>query len=111
MADIVQKSWDQRQWMPTETAGLEYSGLRAHASGGATFFLRFASGIRARPHNHPEGEELYVVCLLTALVFHHDLGDKAERTLFFKDLALAGGLLAMAAAAAQKRRVDEALAD
>jgi putative oxidoreductase len=43
-------------------------------------------------------------CLLTALVFHHDLGDKAERSLFFKDLALAGGLLAMAAAAEQKRR-------
>ena len=46
-------------------------------------------------------------CLLTALVFHHDLGDKAERTLFFKDLALAGGLLAIAATAAQKRRADE----
>ena len=61
MADIVQKGWDERQWMPTETAGLEYSGLRAHASGGATFFLRFASGTKARPHNHPEGEELYVV--------------------------------------------------
>jgi len=61
MADIVQKSWDERQWMPTETAGLEYSALRPHASGGATFFLRFASGTKARPHNHPEGEELYVV--------------------------------------------------
>jgi len=46
-------------------------------------------------------------CLLTALVFHHDLADKAERTLFFKDLALAGGLLAIAATAAQKRRADE----
>ncbi len=47
---------------------------------------------------------LGVFCLLTALVFHHDLGDKAERSLFFKDLALAGGLLAMAAAAEQRRR-------
>jgi putative oxidoreductase len=50
---------------------------------------------------------LGVFCLLTALVFHHDLGDKAERSLFFKDLALAGGLLAMAAAAEQRRRADE----
>jgi putative oxidoreductase len=50
---------------------------------------------------------LSVFCLLTALVFHHDLGDKAERSLFFKDLALAGGLLAMAAAAEQRRRADE----
>jgi putative oxidoreductase len=54
---------------------------------------------------------LGVFCLLTALVFHHDLGDKAERTLFFKDLALAGGLLALAAAAAQKRRAEESPAD
>jgi putative oxidoreductase len=50
---------------------------------------------------------LGVFCLLTALVFHHELGDKAERSLFFKDLALAGGLLAMAAAAEQKRRAAE----
>ena len=47
---------------------------------------------------------LGVFCLLTALVFHHDFSDKAERSLFFKDLALAGGLLAMAAAAEQRRR-------
>jgi len=40
------------------------------------------------------------------LVFHHDFADKAERSLFFKDLALAVGLLAMAAAADQKRRVE-----
>src|SRR5215471_15864709 len=38
---------------------------------------------------------LGIFCLLTALVFHHDLADKAERTLFFKDVALAGALLAM----------------
>jgi putative oxidoreductase len=50
---------------------------------------------------------LGVFCLLTALVFHHDFSDKAERSLFFKDLALAGGLLAMAAAAEQ-RRLDSA---
>jgi putative oxidoreductase len=50
---------------------------------------------------------LGVFCLLTAFVFHHDLGDKAERSLFFKDLALAGGLLAMAAAAEQRRRSEQ----
>jgi putative oxidoreductase len=49
---------------------------------------------------------LGVFCLLTALVFHHDFGNKAERSLFFKDLALAGGLLAMAAA--EQRRRDSA---
>jgi putative oxidoreductase len=40
-------------------------------------------------------------CVLTALIFHHDLADKAERTLFFKDLAIAGGLLAIAGMAAK----------
>lgn len=35
-------------------------------------------------------------CLLTASLFHHQLGDKVERTSFFKDLAIAGGLLVVA---------------
>ena len=43
---------------------------------------------------------LAAFCVLTALVFHLNFGDKAERSLFFKDLALAGGLLAIAARAA-----------
>ncbi|THD67154.1 DoxX family protein [Phenylobacterium sp.] len=36
-------------------------------------------------------------CVATAFVFHLDLGDKAERTLFLKDLAIGGGLLILAA--------------
>lgn len=43
-------------------------------------------------------------CLVAAVIFHHDFANKAERTLFFKDLAIAGGLLAMAAAAEAGRR-------
>jgi putative oxidoreductase len=39
-------------------------------------------------------------CLATALVFHRNLGDRVERTQFFKDLALAGALAALAAGAA-----------
>jgi putative oxidoreductase len=34
-------------------------------------------------------------CLLTAIVFHADLADHVERTMFFKDLAIAGGLFAV----------------
>lgn len=41
---------------------------------------------------------LAAFCVLTAAIFHHDLSDKAERTLFFKDLAIAGGLMVLAAA-------------
>ena len=42
---------------------------------------------------------LAAFCVATALVFHARLGDRAERTLFVKDLAIAGGLMAIAATA------------
>lgn len=42
---------------------------------------------------------LGVFSLLTAVIFHHALNVPAERTLFFKDLALAGALIAIAASA------------
>lgn len=37
-------------------------------------------------------------CIATAFVFHRNLADKAERTLFIKDLAIAGALMIIAAA-------------
>ncbi|SEB91855.1 putative oxidoreductase [Rhizobiales bacterium GAS191] len=40
---------------------------------------------------------LAVFCVATAFVFHLDLADKAERTLFIKDLAIAGALMVIAA--------------
>jgi putative oxidoreductase len=46
-------------------------------------------------------------CLLTALIFHHDLQDKAERSTFFKDIAIAGGLLSLAANSTLARRSRE----
>jgi putative oxidoreductase len=48
---------------------------------------------------------LALFCLATALVFHFDLADKAERTLFIKDIAIAGALMAIAAGALQVRGV------
>ena len=44
---------------------------------------------------------LALFCLATAFVFHFNLADKTERTLFFKDTALAGALIVIAAAASQ----------
>jgi putative oxidoreductase len=41
---------------------------------------------------------LALFCVATALVFHSDFGDKAERTQFIKDLAIAGGLMLLATA-------------
>jgi len=42
---------------------------------------------------------LGIFCLMTAAIFHHQLWINTERTLFFKDLAIAGGLFVMAASA------------
>jgi putative oxidoreductase len=40
---------------------------------------------------------LAAFCLATAIVFHRNFADRAERTQFAKDIALAGGLAALAA--------------
>ena len=48
---------------------------------------------------------LGVFCVLTAAIFHHQLSISAERTLFLKDLAIAGGLLVLAASAAASARM------
>jgi putative oxidoreductase len=40
---------------------------------------------------------LAAFCLATAIVFHRNFADRAERTQFVKDIALAGGLAALAA--------------
>jgi putative oxidoreductase len=47
---------------------------------------------------------LAVFCILAAAIFHYQLWIKPERTLFFKDLAIAGGLFLMAANAARRGR-------
>jgi putative oxidoreductase len=44
---------------------------------------------------------LALFCLATAFGFHFDLADKAERSLFAKDLAIAGSLMMIAASAWQ----------
>jgi putative oxidoreductase len=42
---------------------------------------------------------LALFCLATAFGFHFNFADKAERTLFIKDLAIAGALMVIAASA------------
>ena len=43
---------------------------------------------------------LAAFCLATAIVFHRNFADRAERTQFVKDIALAGGLAVLATIAA-----------
>jgi uncharacterized membrane protein YphA (DoxX/SURF4 family) len=51
---------------------------------------------------------LGLFCVATAMVFHLDLADHAERTLFLKDLAIAGGLFALATSWPIGRYLDDA---
>jgi putative oxidoreductase len=44
---------------------------------------------------------LALFCIATAIGFHLNLADRAERTLFAKDLAIAGALMVIAAGAAR----------
>lgn len=50
-------------------------------------------------HTQTAAGLLALFCLATALVFHRDFAQRAERAQFAKDLALAGGLAFLAAAA------------
>src|SRR5689334_4035449 len=61
MAEVLHRRWVEREWGPTPAAGIERLVLRENGSGGATYFLKFKAGVAAPTHNHPEGEELYVV--------------------------------------------------
>ncbi len=53
---------------------------------------------------------LAVFCVVTALIFHHALGDQNQMIHFFKNLAMAGGLLQVAAFGAGSIGLDSRLA-
>jgi putative oxidoreductase len=48
-------------------------------------------------HTMAAAGALSAFCALTAVVFHRAWSDRAERTLFFKDVAIAGALAMIAA--------------
>lgn len=49
-------------------------------------------------------------CLLTATIFHHNLADQTQLIHFFKDLAIAGGLLLLVVNGAGPLSLDRRLA-
>jgi putative oxidoreductase len=51
---------------------------------------------------------LGLFCVATAAIFHLNFADHAERTLFLKDLAIAGGLFALATSWPISRYLDDA---
>lgn len=61
MSDVHIARLEDRQWAPTETAGLDFALMRPNETGGATILLRFEAGVVGAAHTHPAGEELFVV--------------------------------------------------
>ena len=61
MSTVLQKPVSDRQWITTETPGLDYALLRPQPDGGASLLLRFAKGTSGAEHTHPGGEDLVVL--------------------------------------------------
>jgi quercetin dioxygenase-like cupin family protein len=61
MSDVQIARVEDRQWVPTETAGLDYAVMRPNETGGATILLRFDKGVIGAAHTHPGGEEVFVI--------------------------------------------------
>ena len=50
-----------RRWQATSHAGVEVCVLRQNGQGGGAALVRFAAGARFPRHDHPGGEEVYVL--------------------------------------------------
>jgi quercetin dioxygenase-like cupin family protein len=61
VSGVVHKRADGRRWSPTPYAGVELCGLRKNDSDGGAVLVRIARGSRFPLHDHPGGEEVYVV--------------------------------------------------
>jgi len=57
---MTTRNGSPRTFVP-RTPGVEICVLRLHADRGLTFLVRMARGARAERHNHPGGEETYVL--------------------------------------------------
>ena len=58
---IVHKTSGDRRWRATPYTGVEVCGLRRNESGGGAILVKIARGARVPEHDHPGGEEVYVV--------------------------------------------------
>jgi quercetin dioxygenase-like cupin family protein len=59
--DIIHLRGEDGPWKPTGSPGIDLRVLLQNAEGGGTALIRFAPGSRALTHDHPGGEELYVL--------------------------------------------------
>jgi len=58
---VVHKRAEGRRWTATAYPGVEVCGLRKNDRDGGAVLVRIAQGARFPLHDHPGGEEVYVV--------------------------------------------------
>ena len=58
---MIHTTPENQQWSTTPYEGIQMCGLRQNAHGGGTVLLKVAQGARFPLHDHPGGEEVYVI--------------------------------------------------
>lgn len=58
---MIHKTSESQQWQTTPYEGIQMCGLRHNDQGGGTVLLKVAQGARFPMHDHPGGEEVYVI--------------------------------------------------
>ena len=58
---MIHSKPENQTWRATPYAGIEMCVLRRNAEGGGAIMLKVAKGARFPLHDHPGGEEVYVV--------------------------------------------------
>jgi len=58
---MIHKTPTSQQWRTTPYEGIQMCGLRQNEHGGGTVLLKVAPGARFPMHDHPGGEEVYVI--------------------------------------------------
>ena len=58
---MIHRKSENQKWMTTSYEGVELCGLRQNENGGGAVLLRIAKGARFPTHDHPGGEEVYLI--------------------------------------------------
>lgn len=58
---MIHKTSTDQVWKPTPFDGVQSCGLRRNDAGGGAVLVKVAKGARVPMHDHPGGEEIYVV--------------------------------------------------
>lgn len=58
---MIHKAAQHQKWRDLPYEGVQMCGLRQNDSGGGAVLLKFSKGARFPTHDHPGGEEVYVV--------------------------------------------------